>query len=172
MKEILEQIEVGLNPQESFAKMDKDRDEKNGIWGQVMHLNPPMVKEAPEEIINRKTEATKNMRKKNNRFVFFLMRKELPIRTPPMDHVLGLKKMTLYQIQQMGVGTLTRLPPMDLRLTNGSVIHLPLCSRSLRRHKNDSLLLHARGLMVASFSRHSEARTDEIAVAKKAKEAW
>ena len=57
MKEILEQIEVGLNPQESFAKMDKDRDIKNGIRGQVMHLNPPMVKEAPEEIRNGNTEA-------------------------------------------------------------------------------------------------------------------
>jgi hypothetical protein len=47
MEEILKQIEVGLNPQESFAKMDKDKDVKNGIWGQVMHLNPPMVKRAP-----------------------------------------------------------------------------------------------------------------------------
>jgi hypothetical protein len=46
MEEILKQIKVGLNPQESFAKMDKDRDVKNGICGQVMHLNPPMVKEA------------------------------------------------------------------------------------------------------------------------------
>ena len=50
MKEILEQIKVGLNPQESFTKMDKDRDVKDGIRGQMMHLNPSMVKEAPEEI--------------------------------------------------------------------------------------------------------------------------
>ena len=57
-----------------------------------MHLNSPMVKKASEEIINGKTEAPKNMRKKNDRFVFLLMWKRLPIRTPPMDHVLGLKK--------------------------------------------------------------------------------
>ena len=44
MKEILEQIEVGLNPQESFTEMDKDRDVKNRIRGQVMHLNPPKMK--------------------------------------------------------------------------------------------------------------------------------
>jgi hypothetical protein len=66
------------------------------------------------------------MRKKNNRFVFSLKRKRLPIRTPPMDHVSGLKKMLLYKIQQMGVGTLTRLPPMNLRLISGSVAPLSL----------------------------------------------
>ena len=50
MEEILKQIEVGLNPQKSFTKMDEDRDVENGVWGQVMHLNPPMEKEAPKEI--------------------------------------------------------------------------------------------------------------------------
>ena len=102
------------------------------------------------------------MRKKNDRFVSFLMRKRFAHRSAPMDHFPGLKKMALDQIQEMGVGTLTRLPPVDLRLANGSFIHLPLCSRSLRRHKDDSLLLHARGLAVASFSRHWRARADEF----------
>ena len=41
---------MGLNPQESFTQMNKDRDVKDGIRGQMMHLNPSMVKEAPEEI--------------------------------------------------------------------------------------------------------------------------
>jgi hypothetical protein len=40
MKEILKQVEVGLNPQEGFTQVDKDRDVKDGIRGQVMHLNP------------------------------------------------------------------------------------------------------------------------------------
>ena len=40
MEEVLEKIEVGLNPQESFTEIDKDRDVKNRIRGQVMHLNP------------------------------------------------------------------------------------------------------------------------------------
>ena len=44
-----------------------------------MHLNPPMMKKALEEIKNRKTETPKNMRKKNNKFVPFLMWKGLPI---------------------------------------------------------------------------------------------
>jgi len=96
MEEILEKIKVGLNPQESFTQMNKDRDVKSRIRGQVMHLNPPVLKKAPEEIRNRKSEAPKNMRKKNNRFVSFLMGKILPIRTPPMDNVPRLKKMTLY----------------------------------------------------------------------------
>jgi len=92
------------------------------------------MKKASEEIRNWKTEATKNMRKKNNRFVSFLMWKRLPHGSTPMDHLPRLKKKTLNKIQKMGVGALTRLPPLDLRLTNGSIIHPPLRSRSLRRH--------------------------------------
>ena len=65
-------------------------------WSLVSVNNPPMVKEAPDEIRNGKTEAPKNVRKENNIFVFFLMRKRLPFGTPPMDHVQGFKKMTLY----------------------------------------------------------------------------
>jgi len=136
MKEILKQVEVGLNLQESFTKMNKNRDVKDGIRGQVMHLNPPMVKEAPEEIRNKRAEALKNVRKENNRFVRSLMRKKFPIGTPPVDHDPGLKKMLLHKIQKMGVGTLTRLPPLDLHLASGSVASLRLRSRSLRRHRN------------------------------------
>ena len=91
-----------------------------------MHLYPPMMKKTSEKVRNGKTEAPKNMRKKNNRFIFLLMSKRLPIRTPLMDHVLGLKKVTLYQIQKMGVGTLTRLPLLDLRPVPGSTTRLRL----------------------------------------------
>ena len=136
MKEILEKIKVGFNPQKSFTQMNKDRDVKNRVRDQMMHLNPPMMKKAPEEIRNGKIEAPKNMGMKNNRFIEPLMRKRLPIRSPPMDHVLGLKKVTLYQIQKMGVGTLTRLPLLDLRPIPGSAARLPLRSRFLRRHRN------------------------------------
>ena len=80
----------------------------------MMHLNPPpMVKEAPEEIRNKKTEAPKNIRNENNRFVSFLMGKRFPRRPTPMDNAAGLKKMLSHQIQKMGVGTLTRFPPVD-----------------------------------------------------------
>ena len=96
VEEVLGKIKVGLKPQESFTQMNRDRDVKNRIRGQMMYLDPPVVKKTSEEIRNWKTKATKNMRKKNNRFVSFLMRKGLPIRTPLVDHVLGLKKMTLH----------------------------------------------------------------------------
>ena len=69
MKEILKQIKVGLDPHKGFTQVNKDRDVEDGIRGQVMQLNPPMVKKASEEIRNGKTEAPKNMRKKNDRFV-------------------------------------------------------------------------------------------------------
>jgi len=47
------------------------------------------------------------MMMKNNRFIFTLMRKGLPIGCPPMDHVPRLKKMLLYKTEQIGVITLT-----------------------------------------------------------------
>jgi len=59
------------------------------------------------------------------------MRKRLPHGSMPMDHSPRLKKMTLNQIQKVGVGALTRLPPVDLRLANGSIVHLRLHIRSL-----------------------------------------
>ena len=117
---------MGLDPQESFTKMDKDRNVKNRIRSQVMHLNPPMVKKAPEEIGNGKTEASKNMRMKNNRFIFSLMRKGFPIRSPPMDPVSGLKKVLIYKTKQMEIGTLTRSPLVDFCPISGSFARLPL----------------------------------------------
>ena len=134
MKKVMKQIKMGLDPKEGFTQVDKDSDVKDGIRGQVMHLNPPVVKEATEEVRNRKIEAPKNMRKENNRFVSSLMRKRIPHRSTPMDHVPGQKKVTLYQIQKVGVGTLTQLPLLDLRPIPGRAARLPLCSRSLRRH--------------------------------------
>ena len=95
------------------------------------------MKEATEEIKNRKTEAPKNVRKENNRFVFLLMRKRFPLGSMPMDHATGLKKKFSHKFQKMGVGTLTRLPPMDLRLVSGSVARLSPSSRSLGRHGNE-----------------------------------
>ena len=74
MEEILEKIEVRFDPQESLTEMDRDGNMKNRIRGQVVYLNPPMVKNASEEIRNGKTEAPKNMRMKNNRFILPLIR--------------------------------------------------------------------------------------------------
>ena len=85
-----------------------------------------MVKEAPKEIRNGKTKAPKNIRKENNRFVSTLVRKRFPLRSTPMNHAPELNKMFSHKIQKMGVDTLTRLPPMDLRLANSSIVHLSL----------------------------------------------
>ena len=114
--------------------MDKNRDVENGVRGQMMHLNPLNGKGDPGRNRKLENQGPEGHKEEKRQIRFPLMRKRLPIRTPLMDHAPGLKKVTLYQIQKMEVGTLTRLPPVDLRLTNGSVVHLPLRSRSLRRH--------------------------------------
>jgi hypothetical protein len=81
-----------------------------------------------------------------------------------MDNVLGLEKMTVYKIQKMGVGTLIRLPSPVASPAFPFTAYLFGAMRTI-------LLLHARGLVVASFSRHSETRTDAFAAAEKVKEA-
>ena len=149
---------MGLDPQESFAKMDKNGDMQNGVRGQVMHLNPPMMQKTSEEIWNGKAEASKNMGVKNNRFIHPFMRKGFTIRSPPMDNVSGLKKMLFYKTKQMKIGTLTRhlrqlRPPSPSQQSSWA---------PWERGEDDPLLLHAWGLAVASFSRHSEARVDEL----------
>ena len=75
MEKMLKQIEMGFDPQKSFTKMNKNRDMKDGIWCQVMYLNPPMMKKISEEIRSGNSETENNMRVKNNRFAITLMRK-------------------------------------------------------------------------------------------------
>ena len=173
MKEILEQIEVRFDPQERLAEIDKDRNMKNRIRGQVMYLNPPMVKNTSEEIRNRKIETSKNIGMKNNRFIHPLMGKGLPIRSPPMDHVLGLKKILLYKTKQMEIGTLTRSPPVSFRSISSGFAHLPPPSRLLGCHGSEEKMILScftlGGLAVASFSRQSEARVDELVAAEQTK---
>ena len=115
-----------FDPQERLTEMDKDRNVKNRIRDQVVYLNPPMVKNTSKEIRNGKTEASKNMGMKNNKFIHPLMGKGLPIRSPPMDQVSGLKKVLLYKTKQMGVGTLTRPPLVGFRFVSCSFARLPL----------------------------------------------
>ena len=141
MKEILEKIEVGLDPQESFTKMNKDQDVKNGIRGRVMHLNPPMVKKTPKEVGNRKTKTTKNMGMKNNGFIHPFVSKRLSLGSPPMDLLSGLKKMLLYKTEQVGIGTLTRLPFMGICIITSAFACLPPSRRSLGSHGSDEKMI-------------------------------
>jgi len=85
-----------------------------------------MVKKAPKEVGNGKTKTTKNMGMKNNGFTQPFMRKRLSLGSPPMDLLPGLKKMLLYKIEQVGIGTLTRLPPMDHRFISPTSPAFPL----------------------------------------------
>jgi len=41
---MLEQIEMMLDAQKSYAQVDEDGNMKNRVWGQVMCLNPTVEK--------------------------------------------------------------------------------------------------------------------------------
>ena len=73
---------------------------------------------------------------KNNRFIHPLVRKRLSLRSPPMNLIPGLKKMLLYKTEQVGIGTLTRSPPMGFRAIRDSFTRLPTPSRFLGSHRN------------------------------------
>ena len=55
MEEILKQVEVGLNLQESFTKMNKNRDVKDGIRGSSDALESPNGEGGPGR--NQKQES-------------------------------------------------------------------------------------------------------------------
>jgi len=44
------QVEMGLDAQKNFTEMDKNRDVKDEIWGDMMKLDSPMKKKTPKKI--------------------------------------------------------------------------------------------------------------------------
>jgi len=61
MEEMLKKIEMGFDPQISLAQMNKDVDVENRIWGQVVFLNPPMIKKASEKVRGWNSETAQDM---------------------------------------------------------------------------------------------------------------
>jgi len=99
-----------------------------------MHLNPLSNEGGLERNQKQESQGPEEHEEEKQQIHFPLMRKRHHHGSTPMDHFPRLKKMTLNQIQKVGVGALTRFPPMNLRITNSSLVHLPLRGRSLRRH--------------------------------------
>jgi hypothetical protein len=173
MEEILEQIKVRLDPQESLAEMNKDRNMKNRIRGQVMHLNTPN----DEEDLGRN-------QKWENRGLEEHEDEKQQIHPPPHE------EKTPHQISSNGshFGVEEGAPLQDQidgnRYTysisthgfprHPRQLHPPSHSQQIswetwEQGKDDPLSLHSRGLAVASFSWHSEAREDEPEVTEQIK---
>ena len=71
MEEIAEEIPVGLDPQECFAEMNKDRNVKNGVWGQMLDLNPIEIKESAKEIGGGQSKTSLHEMRENDGFPRF-----------------------------------------------------------------------------------------------------
>ena len=170
MEEILEKIKVGLDPQESFTKMDKDRDVKNRIRGQVVHLNPPSDEEGPkrnEKLENRGPEEHEEGRQQ---IQFFPHEENTPHQNASngsrfrVEEDAPLRDST--DGSQYTYSTSTHGSPFHLRQLCPPSPSQQTSSAPWERGDEDSLLLHAQGLAVASFSWHSEARADDSEAAE------
>jgi uncharacterized membrane protein len=51
------EIEVGSNPQEAFAQMDKNSDLRNGVQLEICYLKPVEMKKTSKECPDGQTEA-------------------------------------------------------------------------------------------------------------------
>ena len=54
-----EKIEMGLNTQNGFTKVDKNRKVKNVVGSEMVKLNSPVVNKTMQEIRSDRTEQTK-----------------------------------------------------------------------------------------------------------------
>ena len=73
MEKMLEQLEVGFDPQKSFAQVHEDGNMENRIGVQVVCLNTLMKEKTAEEIRGRNPKTTKNKILKNNGFLVSVM---------------------------------------------------------------------------------------------------
>ena len=79
-----------------------------------------------------------------------------------MDNAAGLKKMLSHQIQKMGMVHLLDFHPWTSASPTTASSTFPFAADLFGAMRMISFLLYARGLAVASFSRHLEARVDKF----------
>ena len=61
IEKMLKQIEMGLDSHICFTKMNNNQDVEDRIWGQVVCLNPPMIKKASEKVRGWNSETAQDM---------------------------------------------------------------------------------------------------------------
>ena len=90
--------------------MDKNRNVENGIRGQVMDLNPPVMQKAMKEIRGRNRESARNERKESNNFLGFLLGKNFSYGPPPLHLIMRLQQPIFYTAMKMEISALTWFP--------------------------------------------------------------
>ena len=56
MEEMAEKLKMGLDAQKSFAQVHEDGDLKDGVWGQVVCLNSPVIQNTTKEMGSRNSK--------------------------------------------------------------------------------------------------------------------
>jgi len=92
----LEEFKMGLDAQESFAQMHKDRNMNKGIRGQMMQLDPVVAQEPRKESRARKPQSSFQERGESNDFPRIFIRMISPQGRTPLDNRSGSQKSLLY----------------------------------------------------------------------------
>ena len=86
MKKMAEMVEMGLDAQESFAQMYKDRYVNKRVGGEMMKLDPIIIQEPRKEIGTGKTQSSLKIRRKSHNLVRIFIRTVLAQGRTPLDH--------------------------------------------------------------------------------------
>jgi hypothetical protein len=123
-EEEAEKIPVGLDSEEGFTEMDKNRNVANRIWVEVMELKAVIIKKAAEERTRGVGQSPFGKMVKYDDFVDIFHRERFTVRGAPIDKILVLQQPLGYKSVKIVEGTLTvcPLPGRGLRL-----LLLPFC---------------------------------------------
>ena len=86
MKKVAEKIEMGLDPQKSFAQMHEDRHMYKRIWGKMVKLDSIIIQESRKEIRAGKTQPSLKMWDKSNNLARILKRTGITKCGTPLDY--------------------------------------------------------------------------------------
>jgi hypothetical protein len=123
-EEEAEKIPVGLDSEEGFTEMDKNRNMANRIWVEVMELKAVIIKKAAEERTRGEGQSPFGKMVKYDDFIDIFHRERFTVRGVPIDKILVLQQPLGYKSVKIVEGTLTVCPLPDRWLR---LLLLPFC---------------------------------------------
>ena len=86
MKKVAEKIEMGLDPQKSFAQIHEDRHMYKRIWGKMVKLDPLIIQQSRKEIRAGKTQPSLKIWNKSNNLAHIFIQTGITKCGMPLDY--------------------------------------------------------------------------------------